>query len=379
MIQQDNPPLAPMCPASPPAPVLIGSPVFRKAAFGINHPLSIQRVETVFDLIRDLGWFDPTAFVECLPATRAVISTFHDAAYLDALQRAEVTGIVEANDRIQFNFGNMENPWFSGLFERAATTVGGSILAAQIAMNNRTVFHPSGGTHHGLRDRANGFCYFNDPVFAALTFLEAGLERIAYVDVDAHHGDGVELAFARDPRVMTISVHEADRWPYSGTQSAPSHGIINLPVPAGCNDSEFAFCLDEIVMPALHAFEPEAIVITCGTDALAGDPLSKMQLSNQCLWDSVLALCATAPRRVIVGGGGYNPWTLARCWTGLWGMLQGQQMPDALSDDATSILSNLTCDLIDDDEICGDWLTQLVDKRNPGHIRDAVRSLATGF
>ncbi|MGI9477586.1 MAG: acetoin utilization protein AcuC [Hyphomicrobiaceae bacterium] len=378
MTRFDKSRLDPLATTSPSTPILIGSPVFRRAAFGTNHPLSIQRVETVFDLLRCLGWFDPGAFVACPPASRDVISTYHDEPYLDALQRAEDTGIVEPSDRVRFNFGNMENPWFSGLFERAATTVGGSILAAKIAMQGRTVFHPSGGTHHGLPDRANGFCYFNDPVFAVLTFLEAGLQRIAYVDVDAHHGDGVELAFKRDPRVMTISVHEADRWPYSGTQSAPSDGIINLSVPAGCNDSEFTFCLDEIVLLELDAFDPEAVVITCGTDALAGDPLSRMRLSNRCLWDSVVAVCAMAPRRVIVGGGGYNPWTLARCWTGLWGVLQGKEMPDALPDDATGILSDLTCDLIDEDEICEAWLTELVDKRNPGDVRDAVRSLVAG-
>lgn len=356
-------------------PVLIGSPVFAKAAFGTNHPLSIQRVETVFELLRCLGWLDPKAFVECHPASREVIATYHDGDYLDALLRAEESGLVFAEDRARFNFGTMENPWFPGLFERAATTVGGSILAAQLAMDGRTVFHPSGGTHHGRPNRANGFCYFNDPVFAVRAFIAAGLERIAYVDVDAHHGDGVECAFAQDERVLTISVHEANRWPYSGTVSQPKQGIINLPVPMGCNDSEYRFCLDRVVLPALEAFEPQAIVITCGTDALAGDPLSKMELSNGCLWDVVLRVGAAAPRCVVVGGGGYNPWTLARCWAGLWGRLCGHEMPGELPEDARQLLSGLTCDLIDDDEACETWLTRLVDDANDAPVRDAVRDL----
>ena len=360
-----------------PAPILVGSPVFAKPAFGTNHPLSIQRVETVFELLRCLGWLDPNTFAECHPATRDVIAAYHDADYLDALLRAEASGLVVAEDRGRFNFGTMENPWFPGLFERAATTVGGAILAAQLAMPGRAVFHPSGGTHHGLPDRANGFCYFNDPVFAVLEFRSAGLERIAYVDVDAHHGDGVERAFAQDPRVLTISIHEADRWPYSGTGSQPDKGIFNVPVPTGCNDREYTYCLDEILLPALRAFDPEAVVITCGTDALAGDPLSKMELSNGCLWDAVLAICATVPRQVIVGGGGYNPWTLARCWAGLWGRLCGHEMPRELPEDARRILSGLTCDLIDEDEVCDAWLSRLVDEGNCGRVREAVRDLAS--
>ncbi len=376
MTKPDHKQPTPIGLAPSPAPILVGSPVFAKAAFGTNHPLSIQRVETVFELLRCLGWLDPSTFVECHPATRDVIATYHDTDYLNALLRAEASGLVVAEDRARFNFGTMENPWFPGLFERAATTVGGSILAAQLAMQGRAVFHPSGGTHHGLPDRANGFCYFNDPVFAVLEFRAAGLERIAYVDVDAHHGDGVECAFEQDPRVLTVSVHEADRWPYSGTESQPEMGIINVPVPAGCNDSEYKVCFDQIVLPALHAFDPQAVVITCGTDALAGDPLSKMELSNGCLWDVVFAICSTAPRQVIVGGGGYNPWTLARCWAGLWGRLCGHEMPRQFSEDARRLLGGLTCDLIDDDEVCGNWLSRLADDGNCGPVRNAVRDLA---
>src|SRR5207344_3103305 len=105
-------------------------------------------------------------------------------------------GNVNAEERTRYGLGTMENPLFPGLFERAATSVGGSILAAQLALEGRVAFHPAGGTHHGRPGRASGFCYFNDPVFAVLTLLRAGLERVLYVDLDAHHGDGVQDAFA---------------------------------------------------------------------------------------------------------------------------------------------------------------------------------------
>src|SRR5690606_37637711 len=124
------------------------------------------------------------------------------------------------------------NPLFPGLFERAATSVGGSILAARLALEGRIAYHPAGGTHHGRPDRASGFCYFNDPAFAILALLEAGLERVLYVDLDAHHGDGVQDAFAADERVHTVSIHEAGRWPGTGAASDTGDGrACNLPVP----------------------------------------------------------------------------------------------------------------------------------------------------
>lgn len=362
--------------AGPPTAVFVGSPVFRKAAFGTNHPLSIRRVEIVHALCETLGWLGPGTMRTCQPAARETLLKFHAPEYIAALERADAERVVSPEDRVRFNFGTMENPWFPGLLERAATTVGGSVLAAETALAGMTAFHPSGGTHHGMPDGAHGFCYFNDPVFAILTLLAHDLDRVAYVDLDAHHGDGVEQAFADDPRVLTASIHEADRWPYSGTQSCPANRTINLPVPAGCNDSEFAFLIDHRVRPALQAFQPDAIVVTCGTDPLAGDPLSKMDLSNVCLWDSVLKLRALSPRCVVLGGGGYNPWTLARCWTGLWGRLAGRHLPDNLPNAATAILADLECDLIDDDDIDPSWLTTLADEPNDGPIRQEVRDLA---
>ena len=159
-------------------------------------------------------------------------------------------------------------------------TVGGSILAAELACEGHTVFHPTGGTHHGRPDRASGFCYLNDPVFAILTFLRSGRRNVLYIDLDAHHGDGVEDAFIEEDRVTTLSVHEAGRWPFSGTHSRPESGAWNFPVPPGLNDSEFEFLFEHAVLPLVEKKAPDALVLCCGADCLAGDPLSKMQLSN---------------------------------------------------------------------------------------------------
>jgi len=278
--------------------------------------------------------------------------------------------------RDQYRIGTMENPLFPGLYRRATTAVGGSIQAAELAMDGRVVFHPSGGTHHGRAERASGFCYFNDPVFAILTFLEQGIERILYVDLDAHHGDGVQDAFSDDPRVLTVSIHEEKRWPHSGLVEDRAGGAArNLPVPRAFNDSELEFLMVNAVLPLADDFCPQALVITCGVDGLEGDPLSRMALSNLGLWRAVEQLVEINPRCVVLGGGGYNPWTLIRCWGGLWGRLNGREFPGELPPEAQKLLQSLECDLIDDDEIPESWITKLADEPNTGPVRPEIKRL----
>jgi acetoin utilization protein AcuC len=186
----------------------------------------------------------------------------------------------------------------------------------------------------------------------------------------------VQLAFEQDPRVMTVSVHEERRWPYSGLVEDRGAGQArNLPVPPGFNDSELAFLMAEAVLPLAHQFAPEALVITCGADPLAGDPLSKLELSNGALWRAVEDLVAECPRAAVLGGGGYNPWTVVRCWSGLWGSLSGRSVPATLPAEASDFLASLECDLIDDEDIADFWLTTLVDPPNNGPVRPEIRQL----
>jgi len=357
-------------------PLFVGSDVYRQAAFGRHHPLSIIRVSGVVDLCRILGWFEAGHYRESPQATVDQLLQFHHRDYVEALRDADARGSVDAAVRDRYRIGTMENPLFPGLFRRASTAVGGSIHAAELAMDGRVVFHPSGGTHHGRADRASGFCYFNDPVFAVLTFLAKGLERVLYVDLDAHHGDGVQDAFAVDPRVLTVSIHEEKRWPHSGlVEDRAAGGARNLPVPRGFNDSELQFLMEHAVLPMARAFVPQALVITCGVDGLEADPLSGLALSNVGLWRAVEQLVAEQPRAAVLGGGGYNPWTVIRCWSGLWGRLDGREMPESLPPEAQELLGSLSCDLIDEDEIDESWITTLADRPNAGPVRPEVEKL----
>ena len=357
-------------------PLFIGSEVYRQAAFGKHHPLSIIRVSGVVDLCRTLGWFELEQYRESPRASFEQLLQFHDADYVEALRAADAKGSVDKAVRDRYRIGTMENPLFPGLFRRASTAVGGSIHAAELAMDGRVVFHPSGGTHHGRADRASGFCYFNDPVFAVLTFLAHGVERVLYVDLDAHHGDGVQDAFADDARVLTVSIHEKKRWPYSGpVEDRGAGGARNLPVPPGFNDSELEFLLDQAILPLGRQFEPQALVITCGVDGLEGDPLSRLSLSNVGLWHAVERLVAEQPRAAVLGGGGYNPWTVIRCWSGLWGRLCDHSIPVTLPVEAKNLLADLYCDLIDEDDIPAAWVTTLADSPNTGPVREEIEML----
>ncbi|HRD74327.1 MAG TPA: acetoin utilization protein AcuC [Hyphomicrobiaceae bacterium] len=360
-----------------PCPAFLSHPIFLASGFGRHHPLSIPRQSLVIGLAEALGWLDRADIEPCPLPDIGVLARLHEPAYLEALETAARAGVASREARERYNLGTMECPIFPGLWDRARATVGGSIRAAELAMSGRTAFHPAGGTHHGMTARASGFCYFNDPAFAVLSFLDLGAARVAYIDIDAHHGDGVEAMFAPDPRVMTLSIHEEGRWPGTGRLGDRARGRAhNMPVPRDISDSEFLYLIDEAVLPLAETFAPGAVVVTCGVDTLAGDPLSGMALSNTAVWDAVDRIACLGRPTVILGGGGYNPWTLARAWTGVWGRLCGEGTAIALPEAARALLAPLSVDLVEPEDIDPRWLSRLEDTPHPGPIRDPIRHIA---
>jgi len=317
-------------------------------------------------------------------ATEDELRRFHTADYVAAVRRIERDRKATTADRETYNIGYMENPVFPEMFQRPATACGGSLKGADLVAEGRAAggpggtiaFNPAGGLHHGRPGQASGFCFFNDPVLAILRLRDRGIRRIAYVDVDAHHGDGVEAAFAADADVLTVSVHEQGRWPFSGTESDPARGIVNLPVPKGLNDDEFAYVRDHAIMPAVTAFAPEVIVMQCGADALKDDPLSKLSLSNRAIWGAVTAVSGLADRLLVLGGGGYNPWSVARCWAGIWGTLTGRDTGIDLNDTARDLLRSIEWRHSLGRNPRKIWFRALADKPRNGPIRDQVRDVA---
>jgi acetoin utilization protein AcuC len=290
------------------------------------------------------------------------------------------------DDCQRFNLGFNGNPIYGEVFRRPATACGASLLSAEYILKGGIAYNPAGGTHHGLRARASGYCVFNDPVLAILALLDNGLERVFYLDLDAHFGDGVQLAFADDPRVFTLSIHEDGRWPMRrttpGAGSGSSHdraggAARNLPVPAGFNDSEMSFLIDEVVLPLLATFRSDAVVVQCGCDALADDPMTGLALSNLALFSAVRAVMNIAPRMLVMGGGGYNPWAVGRCWAGIWATLNRLPLPDALPRSSRDLMEAVRWRHRRGACPQERWLSTLVDDVPlDGVVREEVRALA---
>ena len=211
-------------------------------------------------------------------------------------------------------------------------------------------------------------------MLALLSLRAQGFRRLAYIDIDAHHADGVELALGHDPDILMISVHEEGRWPFTGLLADQGAGtVFNLPVPRAFNDTEMAAVRDGLILPQVQAFRPDVIVLQCGADALEEDPLARLSLSNNAHWAVAAALQAMTQRFLVLGGGGYNPWSVGRCWAGVWATLNGHAIPDRLPDGAEDVLRALTWNGGKRPLPGAHMFTTLRDVPRPGPVRAELR------
>ena len=323
--------------------ILIGSEVYRNSQFGGKHPLSIPRVSAVLDLVRAIGICDKEEYKTGPCAKPELLKSFHTADYIAVLKKTEVSQKISEKDAKTYNIGSLSNPVFPEMFKRPATSVGSSLLAADLVANGGRAYSLGGGLHHGMTGYANGFCFLNDLAFAINRLRDLGVQRIAYIDLDAHHCDGVAAAFPEDENLFVVSTHERKRWPFTGglDENIPDR-FLNVPLPSHCNDSEFMFVFEKLVLPLLDRFQPEALIIQGGADALVEDPMSRLCLSNQVIFKILSILLGSSQRVLLTGGGGYNPWTVARLWTGFWALISGRTIPEVLPNQATELLRSLS-------------------------------------
>ncbi len=327
------------------------------------------------DLSRAMSWLAPGQYRNSPRAKPAALHVWHTPEYIAALEQAEADQAVSDAVRHRHGLGTVSNPIYPEMFRRPSTAAGASLLAGELLADGGVIYHPGGGTHHGMPDRAGGFCYLNDPVLAMLSLRRAGAHRIAYVDIDAHHSDGVEVGFAGDRDALLISVHEAKRWPFTGKLDEDGGGnCLNLPVPRGLNDTEMALIRDRLILPAVAGFAPDALVLQCGADAVEEDPLSRLTLSNNAHWSVLQGLMGlAAPRLLVLGGGGYNPWSVGRLWTGVWATLNGHDIPDRVTPEAEAVLRALRWDGARAGRNPPDhWFTTLRDAPRPGPVRGDI-------
>ncbi|SDL57163.1 acetoin utilization protein AcuC [Nonomuraea jiangxiensis] len=293
--------------------------------FGPGHPLAPIRVELTMALARDLGVLDKVEVAGCEPATDAELAMVHERGYIEAVKRVSATGRPD----LEAGLGTSDNPAFQGVHEASALIAGASLAAAR-AVWEGTAEHAvnvAGGLHHAMPALASGFCVYNDPALAIAWLLAQGAGRVAYVDVDVHHGDGVQTVFYDDPRVLTISLHESPRTLFPGTGFPEETGAegtsVNVALPAGCGDSGWLRAFDAVVPPLLREFRPEILVTQHGCDSHALDPLANLMLSVDGQRTAYAALHRLAHetaggRWIATGGGGYElVQVVPRAWTHL--------------------------------------------------------------
>jgi len=362
--------------------IFVGAARYRRNSYGKNHPLAIPRVSLTLDLINSYGAMGPAEYRLGRPASHVELWGFHTRDYIQAFEKAQFRGRVTDDDRRRYQLGTLENPYFPGFFDTPNLATGSSIQAAELVLQGQTAFSPAGGMHHAAAHQARGFCYLNDPVLAIQRLRRAGL-RVLYWDMDAHHGDGVEAAFVADAGVQTVSLHMDTAYAYpfqGGGLMDQAGGALNLPLPPEVNDSEYRQVFAALWPRVLEAFAPDVVVLQAGTDILAPDPLSKFRVSNVLFWEIVQRIVDESPRLLVLGGGGYHPIALARCWTGLWGILSGRQLAQDLPESGRRLLEQVEWEL--DDEDAPDYTRQFrrlddLPLEGPvrGDILDAVQLL----
>jgi len=302
-----------------------------------DHPLRPERLSLTYELASEYGLFGgDSQLVEPRPAGEADILSFHDPAYIHAVEELSEGKEVQASWR--FGFGHIDNPPFAGMYEAALLYTGASLAAADLIITGQVqrAFNISGGLHHAKPGMASGFCIFNDPVIA-IKRLMGTFDRIAYIDVDAHHGDGVQEAFYCTNRVLTISMHETGDYLFPGTGYVQEIGegegkgySVNIPLQPLTPDEVYVWAFREVVPPLISAFNPQVIVAQLGADSHLDDPLAHLCLTSQGFTEVVRTIVGFGKPLAALGGGGYNISVAPRLWTLAYAEMMELELPDEI-------------------------------------------------
>jgi len=373
-------------PVSDPAPNrVLWDESMTRYDFGANHPMAPLRLDLTMRLANELGVLDTLEVVKPPEPDDALLLLGHSQEYIDSVRRC---GVLAHSVDLPHGLGTPDVPTFIDMHDVSARIASATVEAARSVWSGEVshAVNPAGGLHHAMRELASGFCVYNDITVAIAWLLEQGVERVAYVDIDVHHGDGVEAAFWDDPRVLTVSLHESPQTLFPGTGyvsdigGASAEGFaVNLPLPAGTGDEPWLRALNSIVPPLLNAFAPQVLVTQHGCDSHRLDPLAHLSLSidgqrtaYELLhrWSHVYA----DGRWVATGGGGYAIVDVVpRAWTLLMAELSGSPLdpatavpqawrtyaqerttltpPTTMTDDATPRVSDIADGLNPDHEI----------------------------
>ena len=305
---------------------------------GPNHPLKPERLQRTHELLAEYGAFQSPNVQVIAPrlATETELRLFHKPGYVDVV-RALSQGDTSV-PAWRFGFGAGDNPVFPGMYDSERLKVGSALQAAELLVNEEgdVIFSYSGGLHHGNPNQASGFCVFNDAAVAIQWLLEQG-QRVAYVDIDVHHGDGVQKAFYNSDRVLTISLHQDGQTLFPGTGFLNERGAaagtgysVNVPLPPYTDDESYLWAFQQIVPPLLTRFGAGIVVTQLGVDTHFLDPLANLQLTTRGHVALFRSLADLAPRWLALGGGGYDISVVPRSWSLAFGVMADLELPDEL-------------------------------------------------
>jgi acetoin utilization protein AcuC len=307
--------------------------------FGPSHPLKPERLRRTIELLGRYGveWLDSG------PGQIEDVLRVHDSSFIEVVQKLSHNPSWDDIDddellRVsEFGFGSGDNPPFSGMYEAALSYVGASAKAAEAVRDGAPLaFGIGGGLHHAQRALASGFCIFDDCAVAC-HILREKFDRVAYVDIDVHHGDGVQWIFYKDPTVLTCSIHEEGKSLYPGTGFADETGeafsSLNVPMQAHTTGDVWLDAFERGILPGLEAFQPQAIVLQLGTDTHFSDPLAHIKSDVWHWLEAVKRIKALGIPLVALGGGGYNILNVPRMWTAACLTLGNIEFEDKVPED----------------------------------------------
>ena len=317
----------------------IYTPEVERLSYPPDCPFKTQRAGQTGQRLLSFGLLGSDNRFEIVPecASPADLEKFHSLRYLEELQRAAGGDLTV--EGFQMGLGGPDTPVFKDMFEYSSWACGASLKATDLILSGKAdvAFNLLGGFHHAMPEKAAGFCYLNDMVLACMRLADAS-KRVLYLDIDAHHGDGVQEAFYRRNDVMTISLHESGKtlFPGGGFENeigeGPGRGYnVNVSLPAGTYDEAFLSALDRVVPPLIRAYSPDVIVLELGMDTLAGDPLTHLQLTNNAHVEVIRQLMSFQKPILVAGGGGYHVENTVRGWALAWKTFCGEEDEHDLS------------------------------------------------
>jgi len=312
--------------------VLVHSLALNEGGYPEACPFNTTRAAKALDTIESMSLMagDDRRIVEPEPLSASELEVFHAPEYLDALRKAGA-GDLDPFDALQVGLGTPDCPIFKDMYDYVALASGATVTAARLILDGKAeiVFNPSGGFHHAQRGNAAGFCFLNDINLAALELANAG-KRVLFLDIDVHHCDGVQDAFFDRRDIMTVSLHESGKtlFPGTGFETEIGDGLgkgytLNVPLPVGTYDEAYERVFKDAVLPVIKKFGADVIILELGMDALAGDPLAHLHLTNNTHADIVETLVEMDIPILATGGGGYHVENTVRGWALCWSVLCG--------------------------------------------------------